>query len=353
MTPIPARFTQITRGLAGGFERLTRRAVATDSRALLLPLAGACLAGVGLIYLGGRRMRITYEAPTGRAGDYRWISAAPSPIGRVGAWAGYAAHQMASWGVIYVAQRQKLGYSRELRPLNWAALGVNAAGVALHYVQTRRNYDGLAQDVPEGSALGSVAFMLMLILILESPRRGLALGYGRNALPAELVELVKRYHGYIFSWAVVYTFWYHPMEGDPHFLLGFYHVMLLFVQSALLYTRAHLDKRWTVALELFVLPHAVQAAIYNRGRLAPMFLFGFGGLGLIAQLPSFTVSRRVRLTAYASYLAAAVAVYGWRGSLKQIHEITHVAILEYGIVGLLALLALLFRQIRRLAPAHS
>ena len=24
---------------------------------------------------------------------------------------------------------------------------------------------------------------------------------------------VRKYHGYAFSWAVIYTFWYHPMEN--------------------------------------------------------------------------------------------------------------------------------------------
>jgi hypothetical protein len=351
MTPIPAQLAQFARRAAGGLQRLARRTAAADSNALLLPMAGACLVGVGIIYLGSRRIRVEYEPHTGRAGDYRWLSVRPSDMGRATAWAGYAFHQLAVWGCIYVSQRQQLTYSRQLRPLNWASLGVNVAGAALHYAQTRRYYDGLAQDVPEGSALGSVSFMLMLILVLETPRRGLALGYGRRSLPVELVELVRRYHGYIFSWGAVYTFWYHPMEGRGHFLLGFYHVLLLLVQSSLMFTRAHLDRRWTVALELMVLPHAVIAAILNRNKLVPMFTFGFTGMALIAQMPSFPIPRQAQLAAYATYLAAAIAVYGKRGSLRKIHEIFHVAILEYGIVGALVLIALLIRQIRRALSA--
>jgi hypothetical protein len=351
MISVPDRLSQLARSAAGGLQQFVRRAAMADSRALLVPMAGACLAGVGVIYLGSRRIRVEYEAPTGRAGDYRWLSASPSDVGRVSAWTGYAAHQLAVWGCIYISQRQKLTYSAQLRPLNWVALGVNAAGVALHYAQTRHHYDGLAQDVPEGTALGSVAFMLMLILVLETPRRGLALGYGHRALPTELVELVQRYHGYIFSWGTVYTFWYHPMEGKGHFLLGFYHALLLFVQSSLMFTRAHLDRRWTVALELMVLPHAVVTAVINRNKLIPMFFFGFTGMALIAQMPSFPMSRQARLSVYAAYLAAAIVVYGRRGSLRKIHEIFHVAILEYGVVGALALLALLFRQFRRALSA--
>ena len=51
-------------------------------------------------------------------------------------------------------------------------IGVNLAFAALHIVQTQLWFDGLAQDVPEITALGSVALMLMVILILEALRRG-------------------------------------------------------------------------------------------------------------------------------------------------------------------------------------
>lgn len=43
----------------------------------------------------------------------------------------------------------------------------------LHLVQTWLWYDGLAQDVPIWSSQGSVIVMLVLILFLEMPRRGL------------------------------------------------------------------------------------------------------------------------------------------------------------------------------------
>lgn len=321
-----------------------------DAEALLWLGAGASAAACLLMAYGARDLNVAYTPHSGRPGDYRWISLHPSTAGRLAAWAGYAAHQLGLWACIYIAQRERLAYSTAMRPVNWTALGVNAAGVLLHYVHTKRFYDGLAADVPEGSALGSVAFMLMLTLVLETPRRGLAFGSRRVGLPRELIQFVRRYHGYLFSWAVIYTFWYHPMEPRSGHVLGFFHTLLLLIQASIPFTRAHLNRRWTAALELMVLPHAVTTAVMNRNRLAPMFAFGFSGMALIAQMHGIGLSRRVKLGAYATYGAALLAYYSRRGELHKAIDVLRVPALEYGIVGILAALTLLARVARRRKP---
>jgi len=326
---------------------IVRRAAGLDATRLLLPAAGACLAAVGLLGWGARGLRVPYAPHSGRAGDYRWVSRTPTGAARLSAWAGYGLHQLALWGCIYAAQRRRPGYSASLRPLNYAALGVNAAGVALHYAQTRRFYDGLAPDVPEGSALGSVAFLLMMTLALEAPRRGLLFGSRRPRLDPAFVAIVRRYHGYVFSWAVVYTFWYHPMEPRPAHLAGLYHTLLLLIQSSLLFNKAHLDRRWGAALELMVLPHSLVTALMNRNGLAPMFAFGFMGTALAAQANGLGLSRRARAVLGATWLAGAVAVYARRGRLRHLHEVAHVAALEYGVVAVLYGLFLLLRAAAR------
>jgi hypothetical protein len=188
--------------------------------------------------------------------------------------------------------------------------------------------------VPEGSALGSVAFMLMLILVLEEPRRGLAFGI-RPPLRRDFVELVRRYHGYIFSWAIVYTFWYHPMEGKPGHLVGFFYMALLMLQSSLLFTHAHRDQRWTFVLEMLVLPHALTTAISKRNQLAPMFGFGFLGMLLIAQSYNFKLAPRVRRLAYTGYLLAASATFAQRRQLQRLPDILRIPLLEYAVVAVL------------------
>jgi hypothetical protein len=320
-----------------------------DARDVILPAAAACAAAVGAVALAGRRP-VEFAPYSGKPGHYRWISAVPRPGARESAWAGYMLHQLGIWGCIYAAQRSRPAYADGMRPLNWVALAVNAAGAGLHFAQTRRYYDGLALDVPEGTALGSAAFVLMLTQALESPRRGLILGLRSRALPPELTRFARRYHGYIFSWATVYNFWYHPLDPLPAHLGGLYHTLLLFVQSSLLFTRAHRDPRWTLALEMLVLPHAVITTVMKGSGYAPMFTFGFLGMFVLSQMHGLGLSPRARAGIGAAYVAAALAWYAGRGELRRLPDILRVPVLEYGVVGLLALLTVLLRALRRQAP---
>ncbi|WP_129671507.1 hypothetical protein [Candidatus Chloroploca sp. Khr17] len=319
---------------------------APDARDLLVPAAAVCGAVVGAVALGGRAP-ISYAPYNGKPGHYRWISEGPYTAARITAWSGYLLHQLAVWGCIYAAQRARPSYDDGMRPLNWTALAVNAAGVGLHYAQTRRYYDGLAVDVPEGTSLGSAAFMLMLILAMETPRRGLIMGLKRPGLPHDLVRFVRRYHGYIFSWATVYTFWYHPMEPLPAHLGGLYHMMLLFVQSSLIYTNAHRDPRWTLALEMLVLPHSVITTLQKGSGFEGMFTFGFLGMFVLAQMHGLGLSKETRIGIGSAYGVSALAWYGLRREMHRLPDIVRVPILEYGIVGILAGLSLLMRAMRR------
>ena len=54
--------------------------------------------------------------------------------------------------------------------------------------------------------------MLIIVLMMEA-LSGTLLWAPSFCWYMEAVAVAKRYHGYVFSWAVIYTFWYHPMEG--------------------------------------------------------------------------------------------------------------------------------------------
>ena len=123
----------------------------------------------------------------------------------------YFLHQVSIWYLIYLAQSQKARYNKRLHKFNVAALGLNVFFIGLHIAQTKIWYDGLAQDVPEWTSFAAVAVVLFLILLMETPRRGLALGKKVGLLKGT-AQLVRKYHGYYFSWAAIYTFWYHPVE---------------------------------------------------------------------------------------------------------------------------------------------
>ena len=175
----------------------------------------ASLAFTLLIWLLGERLAdIPHAADTG-ASRYYWKLIEPTTASRLTAWGFYLLHQVSFWALIAYAQRTagriRPRYSNSLRSANYLALGVNGFFVALHLVQTHLWYDGLAQDVSIWSALGSVVVMLVWVLLMENPRRGLFFGK-KIGFPRRLTEVARRYHGYYFAWAIVYTFWYHPME---------------------------------------------------------------------------------------------------------------------------------------------
>jgi len=328
-------------------EQIEAPVASVEGHDLLLPAAAVCAGAVGISALVGRTPE-QYIEYSGKPGDYRWIAATPHPAQRWLAWSGYLVHQLASWGCIYAAQRQQLRYTTALRRLNWITLAVNAGGVALHYLQSHYTYDGLARDVPEGSALGSVAFILMMALALEAPRRGLFFGNRKLLPPAELVRFARKFHGYIFSWAATYNFWYHPIDPKPLHYTGLFHTLLLFVQSGLIYTKAHRDPRWTLALELMVLPHAVISTLYKRSGLGAMFTFSLLAMFVVNQMHGLGLSKRARWTIGTGYATTVLAYYGLRREWHRLPDVLRVPILEYGVLGVLVLLSLLIRAVRRI-----
>ena len=81
-----------------------------------------------------------------------------------------------------------------MRTLNWISLGVNMFFHVVHLAQTHVFYDSLAPTVFEAASQGSVIFMLMFIILLETERRGVFFGYGiANSL--DVLDIIKRYHG--------------------------------------------------------------------------------------------------------------------------------------------------------------
>ncbi|MGC8780958.1 MAG: hypothetical protein ACP5UQ_08855, partial [Anaerolineae bacterium] len=203
---------------------------------LHLTFWGAAAALTAIIWLtaGGLQARFDVVNEKYYTFFYPWQTRNPTAMAYITSWLGYAIHQIAAWAVIWSAQRAKPKYEGGFRWFNWAMVAVNLGGFALHWVQTQLWYDGLAISVPEVTSQGSVILMLVFILILEAPRRGLFFGKKINFQQAFL-DAVRRYHGYLFSWALIYTFWYHPMENTFGHLAGFFYMFALLSQSVLLF----------------------------------------------------------------------------------------------------------------------
>lgn len=302
-----------------------------------------------LIWWAGRLLADVPHLPDAGPSWYYWKLPAPTFWSRATAWGGYLLHQIASWGLIAYAQTRVRRYTSGLHPVNIAALGVNALFIALHFVQTHIWYDGLAQDVSIFSSQGSVILMLVWVLLMENRRRGLF--FGRPApVGKEIVQAARTYHGYVFSWAAIYTFWYHPMENSAGHLIGFVYMFLLLVQGSLFFTRAHTNRWWTFALEVMVLVHGTLVALMQSGArgLWPMFFFGFLGIFIITQMHGLGLSGRVRWALLALYAGAAVWVYSWRG-WERLSEVVRIPLIEYLCVVVLAgLIWLIMRGVSQL-----
>ena len=288
----------------------------------------------GLIWFASGRLQAISHLPDQGASWYYWILPEPTFWSRTTAWGFYAAHQIAQWALIYHAQVRVRKYTRGLHPVNVAALGMNAGFIALHFVQTHIWYDGLAQDVSIWSALGSVAILLIWVLLMENDRRGL---FFAKPLPfsRRLIKFARKYHGYYFSWAIVYTFWYHPMEATSGHLIGFFYMFLLMVQGSLFLTRMHVNRWWMVFLEVTVLIHGAIVAYWQETGIWPMFAFGFATMFIVTQMHGLGLSRIARAGIGGVYVAAMAMVYADRG-LAQLNEVVRIPTIDYLGVVLLA-----------------
>jgi hypothetical protein len=292
------------------------------------------LAFTGLIWWAGQRLASIPHLPDQGAAWYYWKLATPTFWSHFTAWMFYALHQISFWGLIYYAQTRVKTYSKGLHPINVLALALNAFFILLHFVQTHIWYDGLAQDVSIFSSQGSVILMLVAILLMENQRRGLFLGK-RVSFKKQVGSFSRKYHGYLFAWATVYTFWYHPMENTPGHLVGFFYMFLLLLQGSLFLTRIHINKWWTLTQEVAVGVHGTLVAIFQGQGLWSMFAFGFAGIFILTQMHGLGWSRLARWLVAGLYVAAAVFIYSSRGWI-QLNEIIRIPLIEYLLVFVLA-----------------
>jgi hypothetical protein len=274
-------------------------------------LAG-CAGVMGLILLLAPYSADVPMAPDRGNWWYFWQRSDANVWTRLSAWLPYTLHQLAIWVLIFKAKDARPRYVFGLHRFNVVALGVNAFFVLLHIAQTKLFYDGLAQDVHEMTSMMSVVLMLFLILLMENRRRGLFFGKTISVLNAP-GDVVRRYHGYYFAWAIIYTFWYHPVEMTPGHLAGFAYMSLLLLQSSLFFTRFHTNRVWTVCLETLFCVHGALVAYYIMidGQGGPWHMFLFGGVAvfLITQLHGLGLSRRARWLVAAPLIAVLAVFY--------------------------------------------
>lgn len=287
---------------------------------------------VAILLMGTWLLQFELEQePANDPFHYEWQLANPTVLGRVTAWLGFGVHMLAIWTTIWYARQNLRTYTDKLRPVNYWALGINALFIVLHYAQTYIFYDAIAQDIPSWTAQFAVALMLIVILAMDTPRRGLFFGK-KIGFKKAFIQILKDYHGYFFSFAVIYTFWFHPMIPTVGHLVGFIHVILVMAQGSLMFTRVHLNRKWMVLLEILVLPHAFQVATTQGNALWPMFMFGFITIFLLTQMHGLGLKTWVKRAFYTAYVLLIVVIYGFFRQPYQINEVIRIPLIEYGMV---------------------
>ena len=305
---------------------------------------------VGLIYWLGPMLDRVELLPDQGASWYYWKLPAPTFWSRASAWSFYLLHQFSFWGLIYYAQTRVKKYSTQLHTINYLALAVNGIFILLRILQTHLWYDGLAQDVSIWSSQASVAILLIWVLLMENNRRGMFFG---KPLPLskEIIRFARKYHGYFFAWATVYTFWYHPTIATSGHLIGFFYMFLLLLQGSLFFTRIHVNRWWTFFQEAIVLVHGALVAVMQGNNMWPMFAFGFGGILVITQMHGLNLKSWLKWTILGLYIGLAVLVYNKQG-LINIHQISWIPAIDYILVLVLAGIIWLVLRISKL-PAGS
>lgn len=278
---------------------------------------------------------------------YFWKRPDPDIWSRASMWTGYLSHQLFFWGLIWWAKKNRKRWQDRsgLHLVNWVGLGGTALFVGLHALQTAMFYDGLGQDLPVIMSQGSVVILLVLVLLMEAPRRGLFFGSGKSWFAAVRPMLIQ-YHGYYFAWATVFTFWYHPMDLTLGHLTGFLYMFLLFMQGAFMFTRIHSNRVWTFVLEVSVVVHALAVAYVAGQEIWPMFAFGFLMLVVVTQMHGLGWSRATRWTIAALYLVAMLWVYSARG-FDKINEVIRIPVIDYVLVALIGGFLLLGLRLSR------
>jgi hypothetical protein len=297
---------------------------------LLVSLAFTAVIGLTAANLSGFQI----VGKTGIAFYYPWQLGEPNTAARLTAWTGYLLHNIIAWVILFLAQREKPKFGNNLHWFNWAMIATHVGFVILHIIQSQVFYDGLAQDVPEVTAQGSVAVMLMIIILFETPRRGLIFGK-KFKFKEGFVQVARKYHGYFFAWATIYTFWYHPTEGTWGHLLGFLYMFMLFVQSALIFNRAHIHRWWTVLLEVFVVIHGTIVAVLQGNGLWPMFAFGFGAMVVLTQMYGLGLNTWTKRGLAAGFITLVLAYYALSGNVTGVNEVIRIPMIDYAVIFLL------------------
>ena len=203
----------------------------------------------------------------------------------------------------------------------------------LHLLQTHLKYDGIAQDTAELCPIIGTVLTLVVLALMQQTERGLVFGYGLEGETfIALTNIARRFHPFVVAWNIMFTFWYHPMEGGWHHLPGFLPLFCILIQGCLLFTTAHLNPIWRVGLELMGFPHAIYVEYTHPDRCRwKMLLTGVLLTPLVVHFHQFNISVAVMATLFIGYISLVILLYR-NMPMSQWTEPLHFPILIFSLI---------------------
>ncbi len=232
------------------------------------------------------------------------------------------------FGNYFLIRKRQKNAARGFVKENYYLAIFNLVMIILHYVESIVYYDGLAQDVSIFSSQYSVILVLVTIILMQVSSRGIIFGI-KLPLPPKVLKYMYMIHGFVFTFAIVYTFWYHPVINTIGHLFGFFYMFLLFTQICFFKTSVHTNTKWIVLLEVLVAFHGASVAYYvQNSDLWSMFFYGFGFLFAFTQVYGLTKNRVI--TTIVQIVFSALAIYYYASTdISNIHQVLWIPIIEY------------------------
>ena len=127
--------------------------------------------------------------------------------------------------------------------------------------------------------------------------------------------------------------------------MGFLYMFMLFVQSALIFNRAHINRWWTVLLEVFVVVHGTVVAVLQGNGLWPMFAFGFGAMIILTQMYGLGLNTWIKRLLAVGFIILIVAYYTLAGNIAGLNEVIRIPMIDYVVIFLLYGIYLLINRV--------
>jgi len=323
------------------------------TRYFILWLAFSALMVV-LMILAGQYMTRPEFIPDQGALWYYWQNTQINQMGRVTGWGFFILHLLTTIYLVWKADKSKEQFGKWQKWL----FGSQVIFILLHLIQTFFWYDALVYDTPVWLSQFSVIIMLVMMLIILNRKRGLFFGW-KLPIPDNVTNFFINIHSYFIILALIFTFWYHPMETTVGHLIGFFYMFLLLGQVVFMNTKIHFNRYWVFLLEFTVLIHGTAIAVQNVDNpsltepkiMWPMFAFGFGMVTIITQIFLLKLSKPLLILSYLVYFALVLLVYS--GTLfgvrtfSQVYEIALIPFIEYLLVLAFVGLVALWYKVRR------